>query len=68
MKKIARLIQTIHAATQPYDVPADHAFSRESMDKQKAAGAAALKKAELDQLATRPSSDSAGSLPGTAAF
>lgn len=33
-----RLIRAYHALTKPYDVPADHAFSTQSVAQQRAAG------------------------------
>ncbi|SAL03424.1 hypothetical protein AWB81_06410 [Caballeronia arationis] len=41
MKKIARIIKTVVDATKPYDVPEDHAFSRQSIEEQKSLGIAA---------------------------
>ena len=40
MKMIAKVLKTIRNATKQYDVPADHAFSRQSMEKHMAASAA----------------------------
>jgi hypothetical protein len=39
MRIIGKLLKTVRRATMPYDVPADHAYSRESMAEQKAVGA-----------------------------
>jgi hypothetical protein len=42
MKKIKKLIKTIHDATRQYDVPPEHAFSRQSMADQAVIAEAAL--------------------------
>lgn len=49
MSKIRKIIRTIHHATRAYDVPAEHAFSRESIAEQTAIGTAELAKAERNR-------------------
>jgi hypothetical protein len=44
MKIIKRLARKFKNLTAPYDVPADHAFSRESIVKQRAVGEKELQK------------------------
>jgi hypothetical protein len=44
MRKIARIIKTVAESTKQYDVSADHAFSRQSIEEQKALGIAAAEK------------------------
>jgi hypothetical protein len=47
MKKLAAIIRAYRALTQPYDVSADHAFSRESIEKQRDEAIEALARARL---------------------
>jgi hypothetical protein len=53
MRKIVRIIKTVAESTKPYDVPADHAFSRQSIEEQKAVGIAGAE-AEAKEAAKRP--------------
>jgi hypothetical protein len=44
MKIVKRLARKLKSLTAPYDVPADHAFSRESIAKQRAVSEKELQK------------------------
>jgi hypothetical protein len=48
VKKIKKIFEAVKRATRPYDVPADHAFSRKSVEQQTAIGAAALARARYE--------------------